>query len=47
MADYVLSSFASYEDQGLKEMIERGVKSIQMFLGNNPARALQQINSIK
>jgi PTH1 family peptidyl-tRNA hydrolase len=47
MADYVLSSFAKHEDIALKEMIERGMKSIQMFLGNNPARALQQINSIK
>lgn len=47
MSDYVLSGFAKHEENALKEMIDRGVKSIQMFLGNNPARALQQINSVK
>ena len=47
MADYVLASFTKSEQERKDTMIERGVKSIAMFLGGNPARALQSINSDK
>jgi deoxyribodipyrimidine photo-lyase len=39
--------FAHDEIQTRNAMIERGVKALNMFLSNNPSRALQQINADK
>lgn len=47
MADYVLASFAHDEIEGRNAMIDRGVKSLNLFFSNNPSRALQQINAEK
>jgi PTH1 family peptidyl-tRNA hydrolase len=47
MADYVLAPFAAAEKDACKAMIDRAVKGLKMFLGSNPARAMQAINSDK
>lgn len=47
MADYVLAPFTHDELESRNAMIERGMKGLSIFLSQNPARALQQINAEK
>ena len=47
MADYVLAPFTKDEQDAKEQMIARGIAAVKMFLGGNPARALQSINSDK
>jgi len=47
MAEYVLSPFASHEQEALMLMIEKGTKAMENIIRSGTQRAMQMINSEK